>query len=125
MQQRIKNLLKDNIFIIAICITITIAYLSLMKITFSQPEISNLDKWEHSVAYFSLTICWLFSFYKKPKRKYIIAIACVIYGIIIEILQHTQTMYREGDYRDAIANTLGVVLALIVFNQILKKKHVN
>jgi VanZ family protein len=125
MLKPIKTLLKDNIFLIAIFITIAIVYLSLMKISFSQPKITNIDKWEHGLAYFTLTICWLFTFYKKPKVKYIVVFACILFGILIEVLQHTLTIYRTGDYKDILANTLGVVLGLLVFNQILKKNSVN
>ena len=88
-------------------------------------EFSSIDKVYHLFAYFTLTICWLFSFYKKPTLKYFIVIGCIIYGIIIEVLQHTLTMYRTGDYKDVFANTLGIVLGLLVFNQILKKIEVN
>ncbi|QVY64312.1 VanZ family protein [Polaribacter sp. Q13] len=125
MQQRIKSLLKDNFFIIAILITITIAYLSLMKMPKVEPNINNIDKMYHLTAYFTLSICWLFSFYRKPALKYVIVICCILFGILIEVLQQTLTVYRTGDYKDAIANTLGVLLGLIVFNQILKKNTVN
>ena len=125
MQKLIKSLFKDNLFIIAIFITIAIAYLSLMKMPKVEVQISNLDKGYHLFAYFTLTICWLFSFYKKKKLKYYIVVACIFYGIIIEVLQHTLTMYRTGDIYDILANTLGIVLGLIVFNQILKKITVN
>lgn len=127
MLKHIKNLLKDNIFTIAIIVTISITYLSLMKVPENYPSvISHLDKIQHAFAYFILTICWLFSFYKKfPSRKYIIVIACIIFGIIIEVLQSKVTIYRTGDYLDVLANTLGVFLGLTIFNQILKKNKVN
>ncbi len=125
MLKHIKTLLKDNIFIIAIIITIAIAYLSLVKSSKFQSNIQNVDKIEHIFAYFTLTICWLFTFYKKPNKKYYIAIACIIYGIIIEILQSNLTIYRTGDYLDVLANSFGVVLGLLIFNQILKKNQVN
>ncbi|QNM85352.1 VanZ family protein [Polaribacter pectinis] len=124
MQKRIKALLKDNIFLIAIFITILIGYLSLMKMPKYAPNVSGIDKWEHSFAYFTLTICWLFTFYKKPTKKYIVIISCILYGIVIEVLQSTVTSYRTGDYLDILANTLGVLLGLLVFNQILKKNRV-
>ena len=125
MQKLIKSLFKDNLFIIAIIITIAIAYLSLMKVPKIEVQISNADKGYHLFAYFTLSICWLFSFYKKKKLKYYIVVACIFYGIIIEVLQHTLTKYRTGDPYDILANTLGIVLGLIVFNQILKKITVN
>lgn len=125
MQKLIKSLFKDNLFIIAILITISIAYLSLIKMPKADINISNIDKVYHLFAYFTLTICWLFSFYKKKHLKYFIVISCIIYGIVIEVLQDTLTMYRTGDYKDVLANTLGIVLGLVVFNQILKKIKVN
>ena len=126
MLQHIKNLLKDNIFSIAIIVTISIAYLSLVKVPKVPFEISYLDKWQHSLAYFTLTICWLFSYYKRiSNRKYIIVLACVIYGIILELLQSTITTHRTGDYLDILANTLGIFLGLLIFNQISKKNESN
>ncbi len=91
----------------------------------TEVSFGNSDKVYHFFAYFTLTICWLFSFYKKSTLKYFIVIACIAYGIIIEILQYTLTTYRTGDYKDVFANTLGIILGLIVFNQILKKIDVN
>ena len=125
MQQRIKSLFKDNLFIIAIIITGTIAYLSLMKMPKMEESFNNVDKLYHLFAYFTLSICWLLSFYRKPSLKYVIVIGCIIFGIIIEVLQQTITIYRTGDIKDVLANTLGIILGLIVFNQILKKITVN
>jgi VanZ family protein len=82
---------------------------------------NNIDKMYHLIAYFTLSSCWLYSFYKKPALKYIIIISCVVYGIIIEVLQQTLTLYRTGDFKDVLANTLGIVLGLLVYNQIFKK----
>ena len=122
MLQPIKNLLKDNIFGIAVIVTISIAYLSLVKVPVYSYEVSQLDKWQHIFAYFTLTICWLFSFYKSISNiKYIIVLACIMYGILLEVLQATITNYRTGDYLDVFANTLGILLALSIFNQISKK----
>lgn len=121
MPKLTKSLFKDNFFIVALGITISIAYLSLMKMPKVEVNISNIDKFYHSFAYFTLSFCWLFSFYKKPKLKNIIVISCIIYGIVIEVLQDTLTMYRTGDFRDVLANTVGIVLGLFIYNQIFKK----
>jgi len=118
--------LKDKLFIIAIGITISIAYLCLMKMPKEGiSSLGNIDKLYHITAYFSLSIFWLFSFYKKVNLKYIIISICIIYGIIIEVLQATVTTYRSGDFKDILANTLGVFLGLLVFNIILKKIKLN
>lgn len=69
MLKRIKTLLKDNILLIAISITLGIIYLSLIKIPSIGIEIANIDKVYHSFAYFMLAITWLLAFYKKQKKK--------------------------------------------------------
>lgn len=125
MQRRIKNLLKDNFFIIAIFITLLIGYLSFIKVPRVDVEVANSDKWGHSFAYFTLSLCWLFTFFRFPKKKYLIVMLCIIYGIIIEVLQTTLTTHRTGDFLDAIANTIGILSGLIVFNLIIKKINVN
>ena len=124
MLKHIKTLLKGNIVLISIGITIGIIYLSLIKVPTIPLQITHLDKYQHAFAYFTLTMCWLLSFHKKtPNRKYTIVFACIIFGIILEVLQYKLTQYRTGDYLDILANTVGVVLALMVFNQFLKKKN--
>ena len=123
MLKRIKILLKDNIFLIAISITVGIIYLSIIKIPSIGIEIANIDKGYHSLAYFMLAITWLLAFYKKQK-KYVIVISCIIFGIIIEVLQYALTTYRTGDYLDVFANSLGVFLALVVFNLFFRKKNI-
>ena len=100
--------------------------LSLVKVSgVSGFNVKNADKFYHSFAYFMLAISWLFTFYKKPQKKYFIVILCIIFGIIIEFLQKNLTVYRTGDVLDVLANTLGIILALLIFNLFLKKNQIN
>lgn len=121
MQKHIKSLFKDNIFLITICITIGIAFLSLIKTPKGDVHVKDIDKLYHVIAYFMLTICWLFTFHKNSLLKYIIGIACVIYGILIELVQEMITTYRTGDYKDVLSNTIGIVLAIIIYTEISKR----
>ena len=125
MLKRIKTLFKDNLIFFAIAITLVILYLSLMKMPNTGIEIKHIDKGYHSIAYFVLTLSWLLSFYKKPNKKYLIVILCMILGIIIEVLQDTITVYRTADYFDVLANSVGVLFALVIFNIFLRKKTIN
>jgi|TARA_B110000208_G_scaffold32427_1_gene42717 VanZ family protein len=121
MQQRIKHLLQASTLWIAIAITICITYLSLIKTNnFPVIEISSIDKIYHLIGYFTLTFSWLLTL---KKAKYKVLIACVLYGIIIEVLQTKFTVYRTGELFDFLANTLGGVLALLIFNRFFEKKH--
>lgn len=126
MQKVIKKLLKGKLKIVfAITITIAILLLSLLKLPQYKTNISNLDKWQHSFAYFILSISWLLVFYQKPNKKYIIVFLCIFFGIIIEILQEVLTGYRTGDVLDILANSVGVIIGLLFFIQIYKKKWLN
>jgi VanZ family protein len=125
MLKHIKTLLKDNIIFIAAAITIGIFCLSLIKMPKSEIKISNVDKIYHGFAYFTLAFSWLLVFYKNQKKKYLIVISCIIFGIIIEVIQSKLTNYRTGDYLDVLANLLGVLLALLIFNLISKKNYIN
>lgn len=125
MLKRIKDLFHKNALYIAIAITLAIAVLSLVKI---QPksfgEISFIDKIYHGIAYFCLAIAWLYSFSKKENFnaliKYLV-VGCIIYGIIIEVLQTTITSYRTASYLDIVANSVGIFIAVIAFHFFEKK----
>ncbi len=120
MLKHIKTLLADKALYIAILVTISIAVLSLIK--FHPKEIPILtvsDKVYHGIAYFVLMLSWLYSFYKtenfNQKIKYLI-LGCFIYGIIIEVLQTTITSYRTASYLDVLANSIGILLAVLTFH---------
>ena len=123
MLKRIKLLSQGNLLIIAISITLGIVYLSLFKPPKNVIEVDNIDKVYHFIAYFTLTFVWLITFYKNPSKKLTVTSLCILFGIIIEVLQSTLTNYRTADYIDIIANSIGVFIALLFFNLIFRKKE--
>ena len=125
MLKPIKSLLEDNAIYIAIFFTISITIGSLVKSDFIVVKsISVSDKTYHLIAYFLLMLSWLYVFCKKETLqrnvKYII-LGCIIFGIIIEILQGVITSYRTASYLDIVANTIGVLLAVVIFHVFEKK----
>jgi|TARA_B110000977_G_scaffold130574_1_gene166484 VanZ family protein len=117
--------LEDNAIYIAIFFTISITIGSLVKSDFIVVKsISVSDKAYHLIAYFLLMLSWLYVFCKKETLqrnvKYII-LGCIIFGIIIEILQGVITSYRTASYLDIVANTIGVLLAVVIFHVFEKK----
>jgi VanZ family protein len=128
MLKHIKALLEDNAIFIAVFFTISITIGSLVKSDLIAVEIVSVsDKIYHFIAYFLLMLSWLYAFFKKDKFqqnvKYII-LGCLIFGIIIEILQGTITSYRTASYLDIIANIVGILLAVVVFHVFQKKINV-
>ena len=125
MLKPIKSLLENNAIYIAVFFTISILFGSLVKSELIVVEsISVSDKTYHLIAYFLLMLSWLYAFFKKEKFqehvKYII-LGCFIFGIIIEILQGIITSYRTASYLDILANTIGVLLAVVIFHVFEKK----
>ncbi len=119
-----------NLFLyIAIGLTIAIIIGSLIPIKgHLVPGVSLSDKTIHGVAYFILTTCWLLTI--KNKRGLIIAsgvisVGILAYGILIEVLQGTVTLYREFDFLDILANFIGIIIAFAFFITVLKKISFN
>ena len=88
------------------------------------------DKIFHFLAYSVLAFLWfntLFFYFKVGITKAIVysALPSVVFGIILEALQGSVTVYRSSDVCDAIANTLGVLFTMLIVlasKRILVKK---
>ena len=88
-------------------------------------ELLGFDKWVHTGIFFILMfLCINLIESKKMKTKslYMFSILCIFYGGILEIFQAIVFSHRSADYLDFIANSFGCILALIVYEFILKKK---
>ena len=124
MLTHIKNLFHKYAIYFAVLTTISIGVLSLVKMPSDGIPLASSDKFLHAIAYFFLMLGWLYSFSRKEdfykKVKYII-LGCLIYGIVLEALQGAFTSYRTGSYLDILANSLGIVLAVLVFHLFEKK----
>ncbi|WP_334160779.1 VanZ family protein [Phenylobacterium sp.] len=79
--------------------------------TLPQPE-GLSDKWEHTIAWFVLTASGLVL---APRRWRAIAGFALALGAAVEVLQATLGFGRHGDWRDLIADSLGVAAALGLF----------
>ena len=128
MLMLISHTLKVKIILlIAVSLTAAILFLSLIRVdNLPDLQVKEMDKYYHSFAYFILTMSWL-SFFQvrdntlKKKLLILISIALTIFGIVIELLQRILTNYRLFDYQDMIANTIGVLIATLLFLGIRKK----
>ena len=125
MLQDIKKLLEHNALILAILATIIIGVLSLSAVPKLNLElgIKSGDKYLHFIAYFGLSTLWYFALRNRIQKRvfnFFVPLALIFYGIILELLQSGITTYRTGDIYDALANTAGVVIGLVLFNRIIK-----
>ncbi|PIE99178.1 MAG: hypothetical protein CR961_01260 [Polaribacter sp.] len=119
---RIKHLLERSALLLAIVFTIIVITLSLIRVgELPVPKVSNIDKLEHTFSYLVLTFLWLFALGKTKTARLLIIINCILLGIIIEILQELLTNYRCAEFLDVVANTTGVLCAMLIFRSFFLK----
>ena len=113
-------MLKKLILVVTIIYSLALITVSLAKLN-NVPDIgiSFGDKIFHFLAYFVLTLLWFYTFlyafkFKKKRALFFAVILSVLFGIIIEVLQESITVSRALDVYDAVANTLGALLASMV-----------
>lgn len=122
MLKAIKNLYKNNAFYIAVLITVCIAVLSLFNVSQLKPAInlSNIDKYEHFLAYFTLTLSWFFAIQKSGKLvvyRFWLIMLVFLYGVLMEVLQQVLTDYRVADIYDVLANSSGIFFGVLFFEK--------
>jgi len=122
---------KIGYWLLAIGWTVFITYLSLVSFDELKDvdeidfvDIPHSDKIGHFIFYFGCTTVWFLLFFKGIKLSNkvlktlaIVAIGSFLYGVLIEILQATITTTRSGDWRDALANTTGILVACFIISR--------
>lgn len=117
---KITQLLSEHkFFFLAIFWTILITTLSLITIervpSFTL-KLQHKDKVVHFVFYFVFVIAWNLSLMQKLKKfKVKVLSIAIVYGIVIEVLQYVLTENRTADFFDVLANSLGAILAFVLF----------
>ena len=76
------------------------------------PDTGTGDRFEHTAAWFVLTIT---GYLLAPNRKLAIPAFALAYGGAIEVLQGTVGTGRHSDPLDFVADSVGVALAVAVF----------
>lgn len=91
---------------------IAVIVASLMPPTPINEVLFNLphgDKVGHFMAYLIL-MGWFAQIYHDPRHRFRYMIGFLLLGVILEILQGLSGL-READWKDIVANSLGVLLA--------------
>lgn len=77
------------------------------------------DKWEHAIAWFVLTATGLLL---APRRWRTIAVFALVLGAMVEVLQASLGFGRHGDWRDLVADGLGIGVALGLWLLLLRPR---
>jgi len=119
----IKNLLgHKSLMAITLVYCLGIAWLSLAKFDLDATafKMPYGDKLGHLLAYAGFVAIWFMLFFlsKKLHKRFVVSIwlasgISFSYGIVMEIVQKYLTDYRNFDGMDVVANTCGIILAMI------------
>jgi len=110
-------MVKKLLLPIAIIYTIWLTIVSLISLS-SVPSLGSSfdDKIYHFIAYFILAFLWV-TYFKPTKKRQIILIVFVcniLFGAILELVQHQLNSNRTYDNLDLLANCLGVIIGTII-----------
>ncbi len=85
----------------------------------------SFDKIAHGIAYGTLAVTFFWAALKtkalKVSTMYIISIVVACYGISMEIIQYCFFPGRYFEVLDILANIMGIVIAHLIFKQLLNK----
>ena len=90
-------------------------------------QINNIDKFIHFSFYFLLSVSFRSSLLRnilinKKEQILITSVIVISYGLIMEVFQFYFTSDRSAEIFDALANTLGCILGILIF-PFLKKRN--
>ncbi|WP_249356202.1 VanZ family protein [Maribacter sp. ACAM166] len=95
----------------------------------SRFNIPHMDKAVHFTFYFVMVIL---AFVAKTKGEWQgsntlkllwhITLFSILYGIVIEVLQHVATVNRHGDSLDVLANSTGAIVAMLLLRFLFLRK---
>ena len=106
---------------------IVIALLSLWPAN-SLPHVSlfsGADKLVHICMYPGLSslACWIYDIgHQRIRFIYSLLAAVFMYGVLMEILQHTMHNGRSFDFKDMIANLVGAIIGTLIYRYLERKQ---
>lgn len=91
------------------------------------PDGEFTDKYVHLTFYFIFTVLWYLALRLKytgsgVKLRFTVFLMAVVFGSLIELAQQFFTTDRSADVNDALANSTGGALAVLVLWLIAKFK---
>ncbi|MEH6513177.1 MAG: VanZ family protein [Maribacter arcticus] len=124
-----KNLIYKVLFISWMMFVTFFSLFSFSDLDTSRFDIPHMDKAVHFTFYFVMVLLAFLASIKKElqvdgmlKLLWYIVLFAIVYGIIIEVIQHVATDNRHGDPLDAIANSTGAIVGMLVIRFLFFRK---
>lgn len=110
-------MLKKLLLPVAIVYTIVLVIATFVNLK-GVPSLGSSfdDKIYHFLAYFGLAILWVTCFKSNKKRHTLtfVFVSVILFGIVLEVVQHQLNPNRTYDNLDLLANCLGVVVGTLI-----------
>lgn len=109
--------------VLATSTTLIILYLSLIpNLKLATIDLIPTDKLYHFIAYAFLSTTWFsYALFVKNKEQNTlfngIAIALIVFGIVVEVLQENFTDNRTFDWWDILSNSAGILIVYFFFRK--------
>ena len=114
------------VYIPAVIVAAGIAFVSLWENPQSSFALQMNDKLIHALMYAVLTLTLLLPQIRKTRlgwSVYLIAgLTAFLYGCMMEVLQTACTATRTAEWADVLADGIGVIVALIIVENIRNRK---
>lgn len=128
LQMITKPTLKAKFyFLVSLAYSLIILYLSLANLSkVDIVKFNSSDKFYHVICYMIMSMLWSFFLHSKLKQvrkssRVVLMVSIIAFGIIIEYLQLFLTNYRSFDWWDVLANSVGVILGMLLFSFFVKR----
>ncbi|WP_143057809.1 VanZ family protein [Maribacter orientalis] len=125
----VKNLVFKVLFISWMMFVTFFSLFSFSDVDTSRFNIPHIDKAVHFTFYFLMVVL---AYLAKTKGEFktngtlkllwYIVLFAIVYGIIIEVIQHIATDDRHGDPLDALANSTGAIVGMLVLRFLFFRK---
>jgi VanZ family protein len=124
-----KNLIYKVLFISWMMFVTFFSLFSFSDLDTSRFDIPHMDKAVHFTFYFVMVLLAFLASIKKElqvngmlKLLWYIVLFAIVYGIIIEVIQHVATDNRHGDPLDVLANSIGAIVGMLVIRFLFFRK---
>jgi len=104
LPSRFPRPVRLALYAIAVAILLVLCLLPTQDL----PDPGTGDRFEHTAAWFILTLSGLVL---APRRRLAIPAFALAFGVIVEILQAVTPFGRHGDLADLAADVVGITLA--------------
>ena len=125
MPKRMLRLFHNKLLLslIAVFSTAALIYLSLNTSSGGSPFFPHQDKWLHIISYGYITVLYFWTFERGYRLKKALSKAVGVafsLGLLLECLQPLPFFNRTFDPMDLIMNSLGIFLAWVACEKIMK-----